>query len=185
MWIQQRQEVWRTLDYISRFPLALTSQPSFRDFPPIASYSTPTIGARKDACISQHPWWGTMGRQRGLCLSPFGSPSSIPTSAALCQPSPCSRFRALEMQHSAGNWCWHPGRRRGGGESRSPAPARGMAGRSSPKLPFASPLLHCVRQSVLCVSECPSIRIPKHTKCCLPHHYSLTNAFSTKRPPQV
>lgn len=62
-------------------------------------------------CILQHPQREhTTGRQRGLCPSHFVSPSSIPTSAAPCQPSPRSRFRALKCSTVPG---WGAGKHRG------------------------------------------------------------------------
>lgn len=102
-----------------------------------------------------------MGRQRRLYPSYFGS-LSIPTSATLCQPSPCSEFRALKcsmvLERGAG-------RGQGAGQSRSPAPAQRVAGRSSPEVLFASPSLCCLGHSRLCLDKCPSLQIPKQTKC--------------------
>lgn len=34
-----------------------------------------------------------------------------------------------------------------------------------PKVPFASPSLCCLGHSRFCLSKCPSLQIPKHTKC--------------------
>lgn len=42
------EDVGRTLEYISGFPLALTSHSSFKDFPPTASYNTPSVSTPRE-----------------------------------------------------------------------------------------------------------------------------------------
>lgn len=124
----------------------MTSHYSFKDFPPL-HLTTP-------------PAWVHNGKAEGA-LPISGCPSSLPTSAALCQPSPRPKFRALKCMVLE----WGSGRGQGAGQNRSPSPAHGVAGKSSPKIPFASPSLCCLGHSRLCLGEYPCLQIPKHTKC--------------------
>lgn len=156
------------LEYTSRFPVTLTSPYSFKNFPPTASQNTPSMGA---------PWGGKGGfAHLSLALPPL-FPLWLLSASPVHTPN---------LGHKSAAWCWDGvlvGDRELGRAGALPQHREWLEG-AHPKshLHHTLTLLSWAQQAFS--RQVPILEDPSTHKVLLPHHYSLTNVFSTKRPPQ-